>query len=259
MCGCRVASVTKYKGDKAKKEFSIDNSVELNRIRDKYAEKLTTDDNRKILPSFFGHISKQKGYYDPKHKAYLQHDTSMDYLQNVVKRFRTKNRIKKPTSKLIDVFDVQKYREKHVNKKQISHIMKYVKWYSVEVGKLFAHDYYSDIEHITDTDETRYDKYIILRDRLVQYVGQYRIGYSTMIYIIKQLERKDYAKYKNILLPLLFTLCRESFLEAVIKSQEEIDVLVENGNDIKLFDFDYKMVKNYQFFTNFDQNSTQTE
>lgn len=243
MCGYRVASVTKYKGDKAKKEFVIDNSVELNRIRDKYAEKLTTEDGKKILPEFFSHIARQKGYYDPQHKAYIQHDTSMDYLQSIVKRFRTKNRLPKPTSRLIDLFDIKSYDDRRVNHKQISHIMKYVKWYSTQMSVLFDDHYYTDIEHINE-DESRYDKEQALKTQLVNYINQYRIGYSTMLFIIKQFERKDYYKYRNILLPLLFTLCNKSFLDAVVKSKQEIEYLTEGGNDIKLFDFSYEIKKN---------------
>lgn len=244
MCGYRVASITKYKGDKAKKEFVIDNTIELNRIRDKYSEQLTTEEGKKILPDFLGFVAKQKGYYDPQHKAYIQHDTSMDYLQSIVKRFKTKNKLPKPTSRLIDLFDTKSYDERRVNHKQISHIMKYVQWYCIEVGKLFLHDYYTDIEHMDDGEETRYEKYMILKDKLIQHINQYRIGYSTMIFILMEFERKDFYKYRNILLPLLFTLCNNSFIEAVLKNKQNIEYLVEGGNDIKLFDFSYEIKKN---------------
>lgn len=242
--------------DAAKKEFAIDITQELNLIRNKYADRLVTEDNKKILPNFFAHISRQKGYYDPQHKAYLQHDTSMDYLQSVVRRFKTKNKIPKPTSRLIDLFNMKPYRSSDVNHKQISHIMKYVKWYSVEMNKLFSDHYYESAEHLLE-EETRYDKCSALKDQLINYVNQYRIGYSTMVFIIKQLEKREYYKYRNILLPLLFTLCRTSFLDAVNKSVQEIDVLEEDGIDIKLFDFCYNIKKNQPFFAKNCDNSVE--
>lgn len=247
MRGHRVATMAKYKGDKAKKEFSIDNTVELNRIRDKYAEQLTTEDDKRILPSFFGWVARQKGYYDSKHKAYLQHDTSMDYLQTIVRRFKTKNRIPDPTSRLIDIFDMTNYRKTNVNKKQISHIMKYVKWYTVEVNKLFSDHYYIDPSNINDYEETRYEKYHMFQEELINHINQYRIGFSTMVFIIKHFELKEYYRYRNILLPLFFTVCNQSFVESVIQSQKDIDVLVEGGTDISLFDYEYSIVKNDQF------------
>lgn len=245
--------------DAAKKEFAIDISQELNLIRDKYAEELTTEDNKKILPNFFAHVARQKGYYDPQHKAYIQHDTSMDYLQSIVRKFKTKHRLEKPTSKLIDVFDANKYREQHVNKKQISHIMKYVKWYGTQVSLLFSDMYYYEDENINEHDATRFDKYVMLQDELVANLNKYRMGYSTLMFIIKQFEKKEYYKYRNILLPLLFTICRASFIDALDKSCNEIDVLVEGGVDIFLFDFGYKITKNSDFYTNFVKNSTNVE
>lgn len=249
MRGYRAASITKYKGDKAKKEFEIDNSVELNRIRDKYAEQLTTEDNKKILPNFFAWISRQKGYYDPQHKAYLYHDTSMDYLQTIVRKFKTKARIEEPTSKLIDVFDSSKYDSRRVNHKQVSHIMKYVMWYATQVSLLFDNSYYAEEENINERDMNRFDKYQLLQNELIEQVNQYKIGYSTMMFIIKQFEKKEYYRYRNILLPLLFTLCRESFIQAVAESRDSIDVLVEGGVDLFLYDFGFKVVKNDRFLT----------
>ena len=250
MRGHRVASMAKCKGDKAKKEFSVDNSIELNLIRDKYAEQLTTEDNKKILPAFLGWVAKQKGYYDGKHKAYLQHDTSMDYLQTIVRRFKTKNPIPKPTSRLIDLFNTKSYREGWVNKKHVSHIMKYINLYSMQVSKLFDHTICPDEDNYSsiDRDVDKYESYRSLQNELVNHINDYRIGYSTMIFILKHFENKEYYKYRNILLPLLFTVCRQPFIEALIESREDIDVLVEGGNDITLFDFSYKIDKNSQFF-----------
>ena len=249
MRGYGVASVVKYKGDKAKKEFEVDNSVELNRIRDKYAEQLTTEDEKKILPLFFAHVARQKGYYDPQHKAYIAHDTSMDYLQTIVRKFKTKNKLPKPTSKLIDLFDLSSYRTNGVNHKQISHIMKHIQWYSTQVAKLF--DCANNINNgeVSDQDISKYEKYMLLQNELMERIGNYKIGYSTMIFILKQFEKKEYYKYRNVLLPLLFTVCRESFLNAVIKSQDGIDVLVEKGKDFYLFDFGFRIRKNTQFLT----------
>lgn len=253
MRGYRVAPIAKYKGDKAKKEFAVDNSIELNRLRDKYAEQLTTEDEKKILPLFFAHVARQKGYYDPQHKAYIAHDTSMDYLQTIVRKFKTKNKLQKPTSKLIDLFDLSKYDNRRVNHKQISHIMKYVQWYSTQVAKLFDHT----SDHACQTNDeivngerlSKFDQYSSLQNELIEHIGNYKIGYSTMIFMLKQFEKKEYYKHRNVLLPLLFTACRESFLDAVIKSQDGIDVLVEKGKDLFLFDFGFKIKQNTQFLT----------
>ena len=87
--------------DSAKKEQPVNNVVELKLLRKKYETQLTTADNKKVLPNFFSHISRRKGYYDPKKKAYNKHKTSMDYLQTIVNGFRVKNPYKQVKYSLI--------------------------------------------------------------------------------------------------------------------------------------------------------------
>lgn len=46
--------------DKAKKEFTVDNGVELNLLRQKYDEELKKNE-KKLMPYFFAHIDRCKG------------------------------------------------------------------------------------------------------------------------------------------------------------------------------------------------------
>ena len=57
---------------------------ELKIIRAKYDDRDKKD--RAILPHFFAHVAKRKGYYDSKRKCYLPQMAPMDYLQDVVKQ-----------------------------------------------------------------------------------------------------------------------------------------------------------------------------
>lgn len=236
--------MVKYTGDKAKKEFAIDNQIELNLIRNKYTEELTTEDDKKILPAFFGHVARLKGYYDPQHKAYVQHDTSMDYIQRIVRRFRTKNKLPEPTSLLSDIFGGKRYYERNVDKKMVSHIMKAVIKYSCAMQNLYNVQYCVSDADKSESYEERHAQKELLYQELADTVGQFRIGYSTMIFLIKSLEHKDKRKYRNILLPLLLTVCRESFIEAVRKTEDAVSTLVEGGEDVFLYDIGLKITKN---------------
>lgn len=248
---CDIATLDVMSGleiDSAKREIPINNIEELNLIREKYKDVLTTEDNKKILPFFFSHISRQKGYYDPKHKSYLQHDTSMDYLQTIVRRFRTKNRLPEPTSKLCDLFDTTAYRESKVDKKQVSHIMKWVKWYQVQVSQLYdnAISYIPEEYEMDDSLETKNYKYEYLQylqSELIENVSKYYIRFSTLVYILRLFEQKHYYKYRNILLPLLFTACNRDFVNALQEVKQDMECLVEGGNDVKLFDIGLQYIK----------------
>lgn len=66
---CTLAVMSGIEIDKAKKEYELNVITELKIIREKYSDSLINKDtNKKILPFFFSHISKQKGYYDPERK-----------------------------------------------------------------------------------------------------------------------------------------------------------------------------------------------
>lgn len=67
-----------------KREYPIDCMEELKIIRDKYDDR--DEDDRAILPHFFAHVAKKKGYYDSKKKNYKPQMAPMDYLQEIVRR-----------------------------------------------------------------------------------------------------------------------------------------------------------------------------
>ena len=92
---CQLDVMSGIEIDKAKKEFDIDNSKELDKMREKYKEELSDEYNKKKIPHFFSHIARQKGYYNPEKKNYCKYHTSMDYLQTIVNGFKIKNSYKK--------------------------------------------------------------------------------------------------------------------------------------------------------------------
>ena len=100
---CQLDVMSGIEIDKAKKEFIINNSKELDKLRAKYDEFVREYEEtetgelirgRKKTPHFFSHISKQKGYYNPEKKNYCKYHTSMDYLQTIINGFKIKNSYK---------------------------------------------------------------------------------------------------------------------------------------------------------------------
>ena len=106
---CQLDIMSGIEIDKAKKEFDIDNSKELDKMREKYKEELSDEYNKKKMPHFFSHISRQKGYYNPEKKNYCKYHTSMDYLQTVVNGFKIKNPYKKIGYHLYQYWIIQNF------------------------------------------------------------------------------------------------------------------------------------------------------
>ena len=58
---CQLDVMSGIEIDKAKKEFDVNNSKELDKMREKYKEELSDEYNKKKIPHFFSHSARQKG------------------------------------------------------------------------------------------------------------------------------------------------------------------------------------------------------
>lgn len=232
---CQLDVMSGIEIDKAKKEFDIDNGKELDKIREKYKEELSDEYNKKKMPHFFSHISRQKGYYNPKKKNYCKYHTSMDYLQTVVNGFKIKNPYKKDWLPFVAVLDNSLFRTSGVNQKQIDKIYRLLKRYISDRKNIFSSE---------DDKDTKYIKAHLLYGNLVSEINSETIGFSTLFRLLSSLEDKENSQIKNTLLQVLYLCGNDNFKKAIIDSASEIEQLEPNGSDIKLFNIGYKIAKN---------------
>ena len=231
---CQLDVMSGLEIDKAKKEFDIDNSKELDKIRAKYKDILTDEDDRKRMPHFFSHIARQKVYYNPYKKNYCKYDTSMDYLQTIINGFRIKNPYKKDWLPFVSILNHRLFRTSGVNQKQIDKLYTQLRKYISEKKNIYASD--------SDNDEKR-EKSQLLYTNLVSEIESEIIGFSTLYKLLSSLEDKENSQVKNTLLQILYLCGNESFKKAILQSTSEIKQLEEDGNDIKLYGIGYRITK----------------
>lgn len=231
---CQLDVMSGIEIDKAKKEFDIDNNKELAKMRKKYKEVLSDEYNRKKMPHFFSHISRQKGYYNPEKKNYCKYNTSMDYLQTVVNGFRIKHPYKKEWLPFVAILDKTLYRTSSVNQKQINKIYSIVKKYISERKSIFSLE--------LDKDDTN-ERVQLLYSNFISDIENETIGFSTLYRLLSSLEEKENSQIKNTLLKVLYLCGNDSFNKTIINSSSEIEQLEPDGNDIKLFGIGYKITK----------------
>lgn len=231
---CQLDIMSGIEIDKAKKEFDINNAKELNKMREKYKEELSDEYNKKKMPHFFAHISRQKGYYNPQKKNYCKYNTSMDYLQSIVNGFKIKNPYKKDWLPFVSILDNALFRTNRVNQKQINKIYSILKKYISDRKNIFG----SEIEK-----NDKFEKSKLLYENLIADIDSEVIGFSTLYRLLSSLEDKENCQIKNTLLQLLYLCGNESFIKAIINSSTKIGQLYEGGNDIKLFNINYGITK----------------
>ena len=207
---------------------------ELDKLRKKYRDELSDEYNKKKMPHFFAHISRQKGYYNPPRKNYCKYQTSMDYLQTVINGFRIKNPYKKTWLPLVAILDNGKYHSPNVNQKQINKIYSLIKRFISDRKSLYASD---------KPKEEKQNEANMLYDTLKSDIDGETIGFSTMFQLLCSLENKDNTQIKNILLQILWACGNNSYSDCIIQSIDEIEQLEEGGNDLKLFNIGYKITK----------------
>lgn len=232
---CQLDVMSGIEIDKAKKEFDIDNSKELDKMREKYKEELSDEYNKKKIPHFFSHIARQKGYYNPEKKNYCKYHTSMDYLHTIVNGFKIRNPYKKDWLPFVSILDNSKFYSTHVNQKQVNKIYSILK------------KYISDRKNIFGSELDKDDKFVkaqLLYSNLVSDIESEIIGFSTLYRLLSSLEDKENSQIKNTLLQILYMCGNESFNKAIIDSSSEIEQLEIGGNDIELFKIGYKIAKN---------------
>lgn len=229
---CQLDVMSGIEIDKAKKEFDIDNGKELDKIREKYKEDLSDEFNKKKVPHFFAHISRQKGYYNPEKKNYYKYNTSMDYLQTIVNGFRIKNPYRKDWLPFAAILDNSLFRTSSVNQKQINKIYSILKRYISERNNIFVTELEKD---------DKFTKAKLLYENLINDINSEVIGFSTLYRLLSSLEDKANCQIKNTLLQVLYLCCNSSFNKAVIQSAKEITQLSDFGNDIVLYGISYNI------------------
>ena len=231
---CQLDIMSGIEIDKAKKEFDVNNSKELDKMREKYKEELSDEYNKKKIPHFFSHIARQKGYYNPEKKNYCKYHTSMDYLQTIVNGFKIKNPYKKDWLPFVSILDNSLFRTSGVNQNQIDKICATLRKYISDRKNIFGSD--------LDKDD-KFSKSKLLYDNLVSDIESEIIGFSTLFRLLSSLEDKENSQIKNTLLQVLYLCGNDSFNKAIIDSSTKIKQLEVDGNDIKLFNIGYKITK----------------
>jgi hypothetical protein len=241
---CQLDVMSGIEIDKAKKEFIINNSKELDKLRAKYDDFVREYEEgengelirgRKKMPHFFSHISKQKGYYNPDKKHYCKYHTTMDYLQTIINGFKIKNSYKKDWLPFVTILDNSSFRASNVNQKQINKVYSILKKYINDRKNIFATD--------LDLKEDKNEKVLNLKEDLIADIEAETIGFSTMYRLLSSLEDKENSQIKNILLEVLFLCGNKSFNKAIIESKKPILQLENDGDDITLFNIGFKITK----------------
>ena len=215
--------------DKAKKEFTVDNSAEYRRLKAKYERR--DERGRAIKPNFFGIVARKKGYYDNKKKCYQFHQTTMDYVQHTLNKLRLSSgrSENKPFSYIIDPVLAN---SRNAWYPQVTKIIDAARDCANEVAAVYSS---AEIEQ-----SLKYEIGQSIRKTFVDYVAGVQCNSSTMYVLLKTLDKDEMSDIRSTILGLLFGNANSSFYTMIEESREPIGIAAEClSGEIDLYGYSF--------------------
>lgn len=260
--------------DAAKKENPANNVLELKRLKKKYDKRDNKD--RHIRPLFFKYIDSYKGYrekyyvYEAKNEdeykkyctmdkytdvlalkkqdearfkvekgrmSYVLYQTTMDYLQKSINKFRSIRLSKKRTIPFSECLISAENLPGRVRTYQVEKIIELVRETKKEIWYIWNTE--SDLDNIQKrrlAEESR--------QKCIKEITSIPLGIRTMRYLLSILDQKEYSDISRLLFTILLETKNNQFYELIKKSKTPICKLEESEQgDIKIYDFQYKQLE----------------
>lgn len=255
--------------DSAKRENPADNTFELQCLKKKYD--VRDKKGRHTRPLFFRYIDGYKGYRDGYYvyveedgefvkqgvvesykeakvlkesenvivergrMTYQRHETSMDYLELAINKFRTKSS-KKKLKKFSDVLISSDSLYGQVWYPQVNRIIDMVRETKNSIAAIWSNDDGLSNKRKRDLAEE-------LRQECIDYVCNIKIGEKTMRHIVELIDSKDCADISRFLFSILFGEPNKEFYKLIELSKTPVYKLQENQyGDVVIYGFHYKRV-----------------
>ena len=216
---CDIAQLDVLSGieiDKAKKEFVVDSTAEIRKLKKKYSER--DNEGRQIKPNFFGAVAKSKGYYDSKRNNYKFHETTMDYLQHAINKYRNPYTMR-DTIPFSDLFRDIDYAPDMVNSKQYRRVLQIIR------------DMRSQINLIMMRSNDYGEKIMLsraVREEYYQKLANVKINSYTAYKLLLAIEEPENEDISRTLFYTLFSLPNQSFLDFIEAGRTPVYVLRED-------------------------------
>lgn len=239
---CKLAVLSNIEIDKAKKEFVINSSNEIETLKNKYK---IIENGKTVKPNFFKTITLENGYELSENIKYKYFKTSMDYLQKIISshNFRQGRAYKQefiPFMSIIkkpDILNPMGYY--YIQKNKIIDIVRSAK---DDIKRLYI-DY--DTKN-KDEKQLIYKKSIERRQECVDDIEKITNSPSVMYITLKELDNKEYSDVSRFMFEMFFSKPNESFFKLIDNSRETIYQLQENDNgEIQLYDFRFTKEAEY--------------
>lgn len=225
---CQLNAMSGIEIDSAKKEFDINNETELKLLRKKWERR--DSQNRYIKPYFFGHVDKTKGYYNPERRNYMKHDTSMDYLREILEAYRAPY-VMENQIPFMDIIDFN-WSKTNTQYRKVNKIL-----YEIDHFKKTSYYIWNGYAEVDD----KFSLYNTEEEKMIDSINQYSANKDSVYCLLKKLTEKGENTVSELVLRILFNIGNSQAFELIKESQKAVEILQEDENgEVTLFSKKYK-------------------
>ena len=231
---CQLDVMSNIEIDKAKKEYPVDTTKELKKMRKKYEHLLTASDGRKRTPYFLGFIAETKNYKNPDKKDYQKYETSMDFLHNCMNGKRSGKSKGSYFLPISDIFKPDDYNRNFVDKRHVKKIIQltedteqYIK--GIAFSSLSAEDRNSLIQKA--------------KENLLYDINKLKLNKHTMYRLLWNLDRQQNSSIKNLLFYTLFNYKNE-ILTDILGKYNKFNTFLYEDYDGEIIIYGHRFSKN---------------
>ena len=220
--------------DKAKKEYPIDTTAELKRMRKKYENLLIMTDGRKKMPYFLGFIADIKNYKNIDRKDYQKYDTSMDVLHVCIGNNRSSKSKGSDFLPISEIFKPLDYDKNKVVKSQISKIIELAE-NTLAYNKMIA-------QSNCLISEEKHLHIVKAKEDLLYEINRMKISAHTMYRLLWNLDSQKNSGIKNLLFYILFNY-KNDILTEMLNQYDRINTFLIEDTDGEIVIYNRKFSK----------------
>jgi hypothetical protein len=258
---CKLAVLSNVEIDRAKKEFVINSTIELNALKRKYK---LMDDNKAVKPYFFKMITTENGFKLSDNVRYRYFNTAMDYLQKIIGKFKFREgrEAKRQVIPFMDMVETppgcirQGYY--YIQKKKIDD--------TIRAAKEERRKLYVDYDNMSKEEKERAAaKSLEIKQDCIEAIEGLSSNPAVMYLVLSDLDCPECSDVARFTFEVLFAKSNESFFKMITNSKQKIFTLEEDDDgDLEYHGFlfkkkpigkDEKMCKNQANRLDFCENT----
>ena len=237
---CILSSASGSEIDRAKRMFDVNTAKMLDTLKERYGIYTEVNGKNKYTkPLFFKNITLNNGYTLSPNHHFRMFETSMDYLQKAIDKFRAdKIEIKNlPFCEIIKPVDIDWNGVSSQQRNKINEIINKIK----DMRNVMQSMYSDYINKTKEEKQIVVKEVALIREKSIAYISNIRFNNVEMYLLLREIDKDKNTGYARAIFDTLFAMGNQGLYEMIRNNTNEIYKLSKrtNENSVTLFGFEY--------------------